>query len=169
MAVGFVVESITKMTAKEFLKSKGYSINAIKHPQDMSLISSEINLFKVMEEYCNAEMSISTRKNDTNPILEGRNCSNIVTGVIERLFGLAQEMAIHEVERLAREHLQQNEYLNEFVIAMGTYFFKGQDGEICYDETCKPLDDLIDKFDEIFSLTGHSMRFTAESKITTHW
>jgi len=37
--------------AKEYLRGLGHDIDAIVHPQDRSLINSEIDLFKLMEGY----------------------------------------------------------------------------------------------------------------------
>lgn len=88
---------------------------------------------------------------------------------IESLLEKAQKIAISEVERLARKCLEENKHLNEFVMAMGTYFFTLRNGEICHETEYEPLENLIAKFDEQFSLTGHSMRFTADSEIVTQW
>ena len=39
------------MTAEEYLQSKGCTIEAIRHPQDLNKTLSEIDLFHVMESY----------------------------------------------------------------------------------------------------------------------
>lgn len=46
------------MTPQEFMISKGHTIHAIKHPQDLNLTISEINLFQIMDEYHKAKLKL---------------------------------------------------------------------------------------------------------------
>ncbi len=52
----FILTSSENITPQGFLKSKGHKI--IKHPQDLNLDISEINLFDVMEEYHQEKMKL---------------------------------------------------------------------------------------------------------------
>lgn len=86
------------------------------------------------------------------------------------------DLALPEVERLARKCLSQNPIkIKEFVMCMGTFFFTDQTGEVLYSNIAekysgyKPLNDFICEWDGILKLTGEPMRFTATGIKITDW
>jgi hypothetical protein len=85
----------------------------------------------------------------------------------------ATKIALDEVERVARKILREHKDLDEFVMGMGSsgFTFKNTDGlfndsDFRYME---PVFNLINRWDNVLSLTGHPMRFTAEGKKITVW
>ncbi len=82
----------------------------------------------------------------------------------------ATKIALKEIERIARKELIQHEYLDEFMMAMGSYVFITKEKK--YNDTshkCKELDDFIDEYDEALSLTGEAIRFSATGEVITDW
>lgn len=93
--------------------------------------------------------------------------------------------AIHEVIVEARKIMAKHPHLVEFLMAMGTYYFIDNRGEIVstLDEHrangnyvmrdskayFKKLNDFINEWDEILKLTGEGMRFKLIGKIVTDW
>lgn len=95
---------------------------------------------------------------------------------IEKHLKAMYDLALPEVERLARKCLSQNpKKLNEFVMCMGTFFFTDHAGEVYYDHVVeklsgyKPIDDFICEWNGILKLTGEPMRFTATGIKITDW
>ncbi len=90
---------------------------------------------------------------------------------IETLLNSATDIALDEIERLARKHLSKYPHkLKDFTMAMGTYFFTDKNNNILYDKyRCIELDNFISKWDEHLSLTGNPMYFTAKGKMLTDW
>lgn len=97
-----------------------------------------------------------------------------------------EKTASTEVERLARDILKKNNSLHEFVMGMGTWFFKDKNGEIIdpYETRMngsfeyytilskkyfKPLADFIGEWNDILKITGEPMRFTATGEKITDW
>lgn len=101
---------------------------------------------------------------------------------IQKHFDIANDLAIKEVERLARQVLRNNpkEVLN-FTMAMGSYFFSDNQDEIIHTvvggnesflkslEGYNELKEFIAKWDEYFGLTGTPMTFTADGEMITNW
>lgn len=89
------------------------------------------------------------------------------------------DIALAEVEILARSILKKNPTLKEFVNAMGVCFFTTYDGNTVdlweygtSNITRKSFNDLanlINDWDSILKLTGESMRFTATGEKITDW
>jgi hypothetical protein len=85
---------------------------------------------------------------------------------IAKLHSKAYDLAIQEVERLARKILSENPELDEFVME-GSYYFTYKDPEKNeippYDEPMfEHIHSFMDKWDADLNLTGrHMMRFTA--------
>jgi hypothetical protein len=97
------------------------------------------------------------------------------------------ERAERYVETLAREVLTKMPELDEFIMAMGTYFFTYKEGGENFDpieqymgkdyryytrdanEVVKPLNEFISEWDNRLHLTGHAMRFTVDGPVKTEW
>jgi len=101
---------------------------------------------------------------------------------IQKCFDIANELAVKEVERLARFVLSSNpNELLSFMMCMGSFFFNDKKDEIihaCVGDNEKYLKSLsgynqlvgfIYKWDEYFGLTGTAMTFTANGKTITDW
>jgi hypothetical protein len=102
-------------------------------------------------------------------------------------YNTARKIALVRVEKLARTILRNHPQYNEFVMAMGTYFFtlKGSDNNVdtitssmnasynyVYNDTYKyfkPLNDFIGEWDKYLKLTGEPMRFTVKGKKVSNW
>ena len=82
---------------------------------------------------------------------------------------IADKLARKKAESFARNELKRNPRLNEFVMAMGSYFFTDQRGNILHNYECNPLDNFIRKWDSQLKITGTPMRFTVNSKKVTEW
>lgn len=110
---------------------------------------------------------------------------NKIDKQIEYHYQKATDIALKEVERLAREILKEHPEFKEFIMAMGSYFFttkkKGEiistwenvyKGNRYVKENAKDcfveLNDFIRKWDDL-KLTGCGMRFTATGKVVTDW
>ncbi len=104
------------------------------------------------------------------------------TQLINAHLSEAEDLAILEVERLARIVLSKNpKIVREFVMAMGSFFFCDKKDEIIHvvvgdnEEILNEMqgyEDLIlflDEFDERLKITGESMRFTHKGKKITKW
>jgi hypothetical protein len=92
----------------------------------------------------------------------------------------ACQLAIIEVEKLARKAMLKHKDLTEFIMGMGSWSFskKGLNGanylthQVTDDSEyahVKPLMDFIDEWDDVLKITGYPMRFTAKGKIITDW
>jgi hypothetical protein len=90
---------------------------------------------------------------------------------VQRHYLQAIDLALIEVERLARKILATHPNLTEFVMAMGTAtFFDGYE-HLALDERAymKPLRDFFDEWNDVLHLAGTPMRFTATGKKITDW
>ena len=96
---------------------------------------------------------------------------NATCKAIEKHYQQAVNLALAEVERLARKILAQHANLDEFVMAMGSVGFSDGYEELAIDERAymKPLRDFINEWDGVLKLTGTPMRFTATGKKVTDW
>jgi len=107
-------------------------------------------------------------------------------GTVADYYEKAEKTASEVVEKMARQILREHPELNEFVMAMGTYFFTYKEGGILdpisskmnssynyvyYDTEpfLKPLNDLIGEWDSRLKITGDAMRFTADGIKITDW
>lgn len=106
---------------------------------------------------------------------------------IDYHYKMAEKIASKKVEIMARKILANHPYLNEFIMAMGSYFFtvKNSDRHInpttqkmnasweyYYVDTfnyLKPLNKFIHKWNDVLKITGDPMRFTAKGKKITNW
>ncbi len=107
--------------------------------------------------------------------------------LIDKYYNKASDLALKEVERLARQVLKDHPELDEFIMCMGSYFFTVKNSEeniLPYTEKMniswnyysedtfpylKPINDFIGKWDNYLKLTGEPMRFTAKGKIVKNW
>ena len=80
----------------------------------------------------------------------------------------ATELCIAQIEIMARNILIKNKKLNEFVMAMGTYFFTYKKGGVAHDFEDSFFDEFMDKYSDL-NLTGIPMRFTAKGDVVTDW
>ena len=96
---------------------------------------------------------------------------NATTRAVQRHYLQAEDLALIEVERLARKILVEHSNLDEFVMGMGEAFFSDGYENLAIDERAymKPLRDFIGEWDDVLKLTGTPMRFTATGKKVTDW
>lgn len=100
---------------------------------------------------------------------------------IQKQYNAANKLAIKEVEKLARIVLSKNpKQVKSFMMAMGSYFFMDNNDDIIFDSHgnnkkrlqrlsgYNKLISFIDKWDDIFHLTGEGMTFTAKGKKITN-
>lgn len=101
---------------------------------------------------------------------------------IQKHFDIANDLAVKEVERLARKVLKNNstELLN-FTMGMGGYFFSDTKDKIIHIvvadnekfmqglEGYNELVKFIMKWDDYFRLTDTPMTFTAKGAMITDW
>jgi hypothetical protein len=86
-------------------------------------------------------------------------------------------MSIVLIESEARAILERRSNLNEFIMAMGTFFFTSKDQSnsspnniIDEDELDEPeFYEMIEELNEMFNCTGHPMRFTANGETINNW
>ena len=95
---------------------------------------------------------------------------------IRNLYETAAELALGEVQRLARKILAEHHCLDEFVMAMGMAIFTLKDKDVrdanlhLHERAYfKPLEDLLNEWDEVLKLTGEPMRFRATGPKITEW
>lgn len=98
---------------------------------------------------------------------------------LNEMYNKMYNIALSEVEKLARSILKKNPTLKEFVNAMGTCFFTTYEGDTVdlweygtsnlTRKSFKDLANFIDDWDSILKLTGESMRFTATGEKKTDW
>jgi len=88
----------------------------------------------------------------------------------EQLLGEATELAIKEIERIARKELNKNKDLEDFTMCMGSYFFsyKNQIEHDYKHYRTKELDDFIEKY-SVLRLMGKPMTFTRNGNVITNW
>lgn len=92
------------------------------------------------------------------------------TEVIEDQYERVYQRAKDELIRRAREVLRKHRDLDEFVMAMGSWFFTKNSESIEYDDSrCKAVTDFMDEWDSVFNLSGDPMRFHAYGDIVTEW
>lgn len=84
----------------------------------------------------------------------------------------ATNLALAELERLARKILAKHHNLDEFFMGMGEVVFSTKDGQNFWPEDrryTKPVARFLFNWDRILYLTGHPMRFTATGPVVTEW
>lgn len=120
-------------------------------------------------------------------------CSNEMlaeVAAIQEHYSKACEIASNVVEKMARQILSEHKELDEFIMAMGSYFFTYTDKkrqedhlqaytqkmnknwEYYYDDSqdfLKPLNKFIGEWDNYLKITGEGMRFTATGVKETDW
>ena len=111
-------------------------------------------------------------------VLNGGLIMKIKVKEIEQVYDQAAEMAEKFVEGHAREILRKHGNLDEFIMAMGGWFFtlKKPAGGLHYvseeDRVYlwkSPLAKFIALWDERLRITGRPMRFTAYGPKQTDW
>lgn len=95
----------------------------------------------------------------------------ITNSQIEKHHEETVKMALELLEHKARVILKAHPNLQEFVMAMGTFFFTDRDGHPVNNPPwyMQPVHDLIDDWDRRLCLTGAPMRFTATGPIRHDW
>lgn len=103
---------------------------------------------------------------------------------ISNYYDSAFDLSIQLVEKLARQFLKDNSQFDEFVMAMGSWFFtykvgvrdhngdKVKKGNTCCHDVLpnmKEICDFIDEWDMVLKITGYPMRFTASGNVITDW
>ena len=91
---------------------------------------------------------------------------------IQPLLDKAHDIALKELERMARKAMKQHPELREFVMGMGGYFFNDQDNNHVYPEECEYLysiNDFMMEWDSVLKLSGNAIRFTVDGPIETEW
>lgn len=104
---------------------------------------------------------------------------------VKEHYNKAVEIALENVEKMARNILRRHKHIDYFVMAMGTYYFVDKNGNIVDTHTevyrnggyshddakayFKPLNDFIGRWNEYLKLTGNPMKLTAKGKIITDW
>lgn len=91
---------------------------------------------------------------------------------IQPLLDKAHDIALKELERMARKAMREHPELTEFVMGMGiaTFTDKNDNNIDCNERSyLKPLDDFFYEWDDKLGLTGTPMRFTADGPIETEW
>ena len=94
-----------------------------------------------------------------------------VSQQIKELHSKASELASKEVIRLARKTMAADATLEEFIMGMGTWYFKDANGLI-YDENDKrfaEIEAFISEWDNELRITGEPMRFTPNGPIVRNW
>jgi len=91
----------------------------------------------------------------------------------------ASTLASLYVEQEARKILVEHPELNEFIMAMGSWYFTWKVGEdymshVILDGDVKFIDDsdlaeFMAEWDDILKITGEPMRFTAKGKLRKDW
>jgi len=110
----------------------------------------------------------------------------VLQKMVRRHYTAANRCASREVARLARKALRDHAELNEFIMAMGAWFFTLKEGEMdkvglavtpgndiiqdCEDDPrFKDIDAFVSKWDEELKITGEPMRFTATGPVCREW
>lgn len=108
---------------------------------------------------------------------------------IQEHYSKACEIASNVVEKMARQILSEHKELDEFIMAMGSYFFtyknKKRQGNLepytqkmnkswnyyyeDSEEYLKPLNKFIGEWNNYLKITGDAMRFTATGLKVTDW
>lgn len=103
-------------------------------------------------------------------------------------YNKASQFALEYVEQEARKILVEHPELNEFVMAMGAWFFTWKtgatdqhgivieewmshvisDGQVEFIDT-SDLADFMCEWDSVLKLTGEPMRFTAQGPVVRNW
>jgi len=94
------------------------------------------------------------------------------SAIIQSYLDSASEVAIKEVERLARKTMRDNPEITCFIMAMGSASFYDADGPMCdpNDKRSKELDDFLDKYDQFLRITGYPMRLDSHNgKLQFDW
>ncbi len=146
-----------------------------------------------MEQKLNSNSSAGTAAdNDLQPIVttSADIAVNPMLCEVAVHYYKACELASAKVEEMARQILSEHKELDEFIMAMGSYFFtyksKKRKNEYLSGYTQKmnsswnyyyedsepfliPLNKFIDEWDNYLKITGDGMRFTATGVKVTDW
>ena len=108
-------------------------------------------------------------------------------GVVAEHYQIAMDKSSEVVEKMARQILIEHPELDEFIMAMGSYFFTYKDSKEHLNPTTqkmnssyryeytdtepflKPMNDFIREWDGVLKITGDAMRFTATGDKITDW
>lgn len=97
----------------------------------------------------------------------------LVTKVLEGHEVAMSRLALKFIEAEARKFLREHNNYNEFLMAMGQWFFTDKKGNVVDNErlpiSANVLRDFIEEWDERLKLTGAPMRFTASGKMRRDW
>lgn len=110
----------------------------------------------------------------------------VLQKMVRRHYAAAGRCASREVARLARKALRDHAELNEFVMAMGGWFFTLKEGEMdkmglaatpgndiihdCADDPrFKDIEAFISQWDSELGITGEPMKFTAAGPVCREW
>jgi len=91
---------------------------------------------------------------------------------IEKQFNKLEKEISLFIELQARGVLKKHPYFDEFVMAMGSagFTYKNPDRQAKENHpACKQFFKFLNQWDDIFHITGETMRFTATGKKHVHW
>lgn len=93
---------------------------------------------------------------------------------IAELYDQARQLALADLESLARDILKKRPNYKEFIMAMGSCFFttkrNGETVDLTPDDECfSDMHALLSEWDEYLKLTGEPMRFTVDGPRKTDW
>jgi len=89
---------------------------------------------------------------------------------IEALYEAARQKALMELEEEARKILKNHKNLQEFIMCMGNAWFLDNDGNEVEDKAyMRPVNDILEAWDEYLKLTGEPMRFTWDGEVRRNW
>ena len=102
-----------------------------------------------------------------------KSISEHINDIYFKVLNECTEIAIKRIESLARNILVDNKQTNEFIMAMGSFFFTSKLGDVIYDKEdlrgYKKLEDFIYSLPKDLCITGEPMRFTKNGPVITDW
>ena len=87
---------------------------------------------------------------------------------LEHAYNRAKSIGLFLVEKYARTLLREQEWLEEFIMENGEFYFLTTEGEVANANQLSNLARLIDKWD-VLRLADGTMRFTATGPIRREW
>ena len=93
---------------------------------------------------------------------------------ISQHYQAARRLALSKLIAAARKILQDHPNLDEFILAMGVAMFTVKDNplvnlHLSERKYFRPVERLIDEWDDYLRLTGEGIRFRARGKIVRRW
>lgn len=80
------------------------------------------------------------------------------------------DLAIELLTQTARKVMVDNPKPIEYVQGVGTWFFVTKKGNFeTESDACRPIFEIMDRYDEYLHLTGHPMRFTKDGSVINDW